>query len=66
MLLSKNYQIFGSKASYREVIRDLAQLNAVQVTILDKDYLCRPELVASAYEAFRATGIRPPLKMAEL
>jgi hypothetical protein len=64
--LIKKLSDIGSKARYREVMRDLAQLNAVQVTILDKDYLCRPELVGSAYEAFRATGIRPPLKMAEL
>lgn len=64
--LIKKLSDIGSKASYREVIRDLAQLTAVQLTILDKDYLCRPELVGSAYEAFRATGIRPPLKMAEL
>lgn len=64
--LIKKLSDIGSKASYREVMRDLSQLNAVQITILDKDYICRPELVGSAYEAFRATGIRPPLKMTEL
>lgn len=64
--LIKKLSDMGSKFSYREVMRDLAQLDAVQVTILDKDYLCRPELVGSAYDAFKATGIRPPLKMLEL
>jgi len=54
------------KVEYMYLLRDLQQLKAVEVTLGQEQYLCRTELVGCAYEAFKALGIRPPLKVAEL
>ncbi|MCS5696466.1 IS1634 family transposase [Desulfofundulus thermocisternus] len=51
---------------YVYLLRDLQQLKAVELSIGEDKYLCRTELVGNAYEAFRALGIRPPLKVAEI
>lgn len=51
---------------YVYLLRDLQQLKAVELSIGEDKYLCRTELVGNAYEAFKALGIRPPLKVAEI
>lgn len=46
--------------SWPDLMRDLKQLQAVRIKMNGKDYLIRTDLVGSAYEAFRAAGVKIP------
>lgn len=46
--------------SWPDLMRDLAELKAVEVTLDDNRYLLRTDLVGSAYKALQAAGVRPP------
>jgi transposase len=56
----------GLDLEYTYLLRDLAQLKAVELTIDEEKYLCRTELAGNAYEAFKVLGIRPPMQIAPL
>jgi len=56
----------GSSSSYREVLTDLEQMRAVRFETRGKTWLWRTELPNQAYEAFRATGLRPPARVQTL
>ncbi|MBV1735247.1 MAG: IS1634 family transposase [Candidatus Desulforudis sp.] len=58
--LQRSLKLAKSQVEYTQLIRDLQQLRAVELTLDDQTYLCRTELPGNAYEAFRVLGIRPP------
>jgi transposase len=49
-----------TRASYREVMDDLQKLVAVRFESRGKAWLWRTEFQGTAYEAFKAAGVRPP------
>lgn len=64
--MQKRLQDVGSKASYRQLCKDLTQLYAMKITLEGQDYLTRNELQGEAYSVFKALKIRPPLHMQSL
>jgi transposase len=48
-----------SNCSYPDLVDDLKELRAVEVSLDDQRFLARTEMVGKAYEAL-ALGIRPP------
>ena len=64
--LARLLKAHGSSSSYREVLADLEQMRAVRLETRGKTWLWRTELPNQAYEAFRATGLRPPSRVQTL
>lgn len=56
----------GSHCSYHEVLDDLAGVQANRFQARGKTWLWRTELAGVANDAFRATGLRPPLRIQPL
>jgi len=50
----------GVKGRYADFLRDLGQLQAVEVTVDGKGYRARTDLVGGAAQVFKALGVRPP------
>ena len=50
----------GSRFSYSDLLEDLKELRAVEVSLGGQRFLARTEMVGQAYEAFKALGLRPP------
>jgi transposase len=50
----------GTSFSYSDLVDDLKELRAVEVTMDNQRFLARTEMMGQAYEAFKALGIRPP------
>jgi hypothetical protein len=46
--------------SWPELMRDLAEVRAVEVTLDGQRYKLRTDLVRTAWQAFNAAGVRPP------
>ena len=46
--------------SFTEIMRDLSSLQAISLTIKDKQVKIRTELKDGASQIFRAIGMRPP------
>ena len=47
-------------ASWPDLMRDLAQVHAIQVELDGQGYLLRTDLKGVAFQAFSAAGVRPP------
>lgn len=56
----------GSKIPWLDLMRDLAQVQAVEVDLDGTRYLLRTDLAGSAHQAFAAAGIRVPSAVAEI
>lgn len=56
----------GSDFSYGDIMEDLTEIRAVEITIEGKRYLARTEMMGNAYDAFKALRIRPPDLIKEL
>jgi hypothetical protein len=56
----------GVDASWPDVMRDLDQVKAVEVTLDDQRYRLRTELRGHASAAFQAAGVRPPSMLTAL
>jgi len=54
------------EVSWPDLMRDLEEVKAVELTLDDRLYRLRTDLVGSAYEAFAAAGIRPPARVTPL
>jgi hypothetical protein len=52
--------------SWPDLMRDLAQVHAVQVELDGQRYLLRTDLKGVAYQAFSAAGVRPPAPVTPL
>lgn len=50
----------GCDTSWPDLMRDLSELRAVDVTLDDQLYRLRTDLRGSAFHAFAAAGVRPP------
>jgi hypothetical protein len=50
----------GAEVSWPDLMRDLAEVKAVDVSLDDKRYRLRTDLRGSAFDAFAAAGVRPP------
>ena len=50
----------GIDVSWPDLMRDLGQVHAVEVTLDGQRYRLRTDLVGSAHHAFAAAGVRPP------
>ena len=61
--VAKKLRDTKSGLSYRKVIKDLIQMQAVKMSYENQDYLTRSELQGEAYMAFKAVGTRPPKHM---
>lgn len=46
--------------SWPDLMRDLGEMKAVELTLDGRRYRLRTDLVGSAYKALRAAGVRPP------
>ena len=58
--------IIEEAVPYDDILHHLEQVKAVEITLDGKRYLARTELVGHADLAFRALGMRPPLRVTEL
>ncbi len=58
--LQRRLDARGSDTSWPDLIRDLDQVRAVDLTLEGERYLLRTDLRGAAYEAFAAAGLRPP------
>lgn len=56
----------GCTAPVSQVLRDLERLHAVEVDVAGTWMLARTELEGTAYEAFKALGLRPPHRVQRL
>jgi len=56
----------GCMAQVSQVLRDLERLHAVEVDVAGMRMLARTELEGTAYEAFKALGLRPPHRVQRL
>jgi len=56
----------GCMAQVSQVLRDLERLHAVEVDVAGMRMLARTELEGTAYEAFKALGLRPPNRVQRL
>jgi len=56
----------GVDTSWSDLMRDLAQLQAVRMTLDDTPYLVRTDFEGVAYHAFKAAGVRPPSRVTRL
>ena len=54
------------EASWPDIMRDLEQVNAVEVTLDEQRYRLRTELRGHASAAFHAAGVRPPSVLTSL
>jgi len=58
--LQRRLDARGTKAPWPDLMRDLSQLQAVDLTMDGERYRLRTDLCGHAYEAFAAAGVRPP------
>ena len=56
----------GVEISWPDLMRDLGQVQAVEVTLDEQRYRLRTDLVGSAHHAFAAAGVRPPATVTPL
>jgi hypothetical protein len=56
----------GSQVSWPDLMRDLHQLSAVDLSLDGQRYRLRTELQGQAHEAFAAAGVRPPATVTHL
>ncbi|MCS7240785.1 MAG: IS1634 family transposase [Candidatus Bipolaricaulota bacterium] len=64
--LRKRLEKLGVEASFREVLRDLRRVKAVELRVKERMYRVRTELQGQAYSAFQAAGIAPPKRVVSL
>jgi hypothetical protein len=53
-------------ASWPDLMRDLAQVQAVDLDLDGQQYRLRTDLVGTAFEAFAAAGVRPPASVTHI
>jgi hypothetical protein len=58
--LQRRLDARGTDVSWPDLMRDLAEVKAVDVSLDDKLYRLRTDLRGSAFDAFAAAGVRPP------
>ncbi|RDI91901.1 transposase, partial [Mesotoga sp. Brook.08.YT.4.2.5.2.] len=64
--LCRKLKEIGSTFSYAEILEDLKEIRAVELTVEGKRFLARTEMMGNAYDAFKALKIRPPDLLKEI
>jgi hypothetical protein len=64
--LQRRLEARGVQVSWLDLMRDLAQVEAVVVDLDGRRYRLRTDLVGAAYEAFAAAGVRVPSPVTDL
>jgi len=64
--LCRKLKEIGSAFSYAEILEDLKEISAVELTVEGKRFLARTEMMGNAYDAFKALKIRPPDLLKEI
>ncbi|PIJ61861.1 hypothetical protein V513_04410 [Mesotoga sp. H07.pep.5.3] len=65
--LCRKLKEIGSTFSYGEILEDLTEIRAVEITVENKRFLARTETtMGNAYDAFKALKIRPPNLLKEI
>lgn len=64
--LCRKLKEIGSTFSYADILEDLKEIRAVEITIEDKRFIARTEMMGNAYDAFKALRIRPPDLLKEI
>ena len=64
--LCRKLKEIGSTFSYAEILEDLKEIRAVEITVEGKRFLARTETMGNAYDAFKALKIRPPDLLKEI
>ncbi|HOZ99224.1 MAG TPA: hypothetical protein PLB44_03530, partial [Mesotoga prima] len=64
--LCRKLKEIGSTFSYAEILEDLKEIRAVEITVENKRFLARTETMGNAYDAFKALKIRPPDLLKEI
>ena len=57
--LCRKLKEIGSTFSFAEILEDLTEIRAVEITVEGKRFLARTETIGNAYDAFKALKIRP-------
>ncbi|PZC51373.1 MULTISPECIES: hypothetical protein [unclassified Mesotoga] len=65
-VLCRKLKEIGSTFSYAEILEDLTEIRAVEITVEGKRFLARTEMMGNAYDAFKALKIRPPDLLKEI
>ena len=58
--LRKKIEATGTKVEWSNLVRDLAEMRAIELKLEDQRYLLRTELRGAANMAFQAVNLRPP------
>jgi len=64
--LQRRLDAKGVETSWPDLMRDLSEVRAVRLTLDGKAWKIRTDLTGSAYAAFEAAGVRPPLRLLPL
>lgn len=64
--LCRKLKEIGSTFSCAEILEDLKEIRAVEITVEGKRFLARTETMGNAYDAFKALKIRPPDLLKEI
>ncbi len=64
--LQRRLDEWGSQVSWPDLMRDLRQLSAVDMTLDGEPYRLRTEHQGQAHQAFVAAGVRPPATVTHL
>jgi hypothetical protein len=64
--LQRRLEQRGTKTPWRDLLRDLREVRAVELDLDGKRYRLRTDLVGSAHQAFTAAGARPPTPVEEI
>jgi len=64
--LCRKLKEIGSTFSYAEILEDLKEIRAVELTVEGKRFLARTEMMGNAYDAFKALKTRPPDLLKEI
>lgn len=58
--LRKRIEVSGAKVEWANLVRDLAEMRAIELKLEDQRFLLRTELRGAANVAFQAVNLRPP------
>ncbi len=64
--LCRKLKEIGSTFSYGEILEDLTEIRAVEITVENKRILARTERMGNAYDASKAIKIRSPDLLKEI
>jgi len=56
----------GVATSWPDLMRDLGQLQAIRMALDGNNYQTRTDFEGNAYQAFQATGVRPPSRVGKM